>query len=73
MANIQKHDDTFIVGKDFVEAITGTYVSHGRIGYSTSIHPWVSTLPIAETEHLFRVAAKSEGVSINYFESQVID
>ena len=72
MATIIKEGRTLKVGRDFVDAVTGAAQSHGELmtTLNTSPMPWQSTLPIADTEHVLRVAAKEDGARITYFRSQ---
>lgn len=69
---------TIQVGRDFVEAVTGTMRSSGNIelrrGTSGEplIYVWVSTLDIAATEHVLRECAEREKLHVAAFKSQAV-
>lgn len=67
---------TIQVGRDFVEAVTGTMRSHGLIelrrgeGFSPMCYKWVSTQDIAETERILRNCAARESLRVTSLQSQ---
>lgn len=67
---------TIQVGRDFVEAVTGTMRSHGNIELRRGptgepmIYVWVSTLDIADTERVLRECAAREKLHVASFQSQ---
>lgn len=68
---ITKSETTLRIGKDFIDAVTGNTQSHGEIEVNgNKRYDWRSTLPISETEHALRLAAKQECVKITLFISQ---
>lgn len=71
---ITKIGQTLQLGKDLVDALTGEPVSHGSLEINNNGKrlDWQSTLPIAETEHYFRITAKDEGKNITLFISQAL-
>lgn len=73
MATLTLHDNTIRIGADFVDAMTGTYKSHGALKTNRGIErKWQSTYPIAESEKALREAAKQDGSAITYFMSQAL-
>ena len=63
------------VGRDFVDAAAGTRVAcSGK--FKTSRSDWItfeSSLPISDTEHTIRAAAKRDGTRIAGIQSQASD
>ena len=71
MTILKTKDNIYQIGNDFGDAVTGKLVCHGELEASHGERRhWVSTLPIAETEHGLRLAAQKEGKTITYFMSQ---
>ena len=70
---ITKDGNRLTVGRNFVEAVTGTCQSHGTLCLASGrAYTWQAMTPIAEAERALRVAAQQDGQRIVYFESQAI-
>ena len=72
MATIVSDLTALQIGKDFVDAVTGATACHGVIEIGHRLYEWQSTLPIADTEHALREAAKQEHKRVSLFISQAV-
>ena len=73
MATIAYDGDKVMLGKDFVNAVTGDpngYRCKGKLETRNCKRVWISTFDITTTVNIFRAAVESEGNRIVYFESQ---
>jgi hypothetical protein len=69
---IVKTDKTLLVGRDFLNATTGRYTSHGLLTVSGHTYDWKATYPVIEAEHYLRSAVTKEGKHVSFFQSQAI-
>lgn len=68
---------TIQIGRDFVEAVTGTKLSHGSIELRRGtndpmLYSWESTQGIASTERSLRATATREKLRVTAFQSQAL-
>lgn len=72
MITITRSGDILKIGKDFVDAVSGTLQAQGKIivGVGGKELTWVSTVNCALSEKVLRQAVEAEGKRITFFQSQ---
>lgn len=70
---IIKNGNKLSIGKDFVDAVLGKYVSHGEIRLANGIvYQWESTFPSEQSSNIINAKIKQENGKLAYIIYQSI-
>lgn len=65
--------NNFEMGNDFVSAVTGPYLSHGKMTVNGVSYTWKSTEKCTPSENALYALARKEGKKLTYMESQALE